>query len=110
MEGSNAQGHVSQQPLLRAAAVAVSQGGDHLVLLRRHVQTLVAVHMQQGEPLGDRQTETQVITQMFNYDSPPNQQKHIEVQLVFTFSLNFPPLVVLTVFQLLSRRSWIHHS
>lgn len=50
-EGSDAQGHVTEQPLLRAAVVAVSQGGHHLVLFRRHVQTLVAVHMQQGESL-----------------------------------------------------------
>lgn len=49
---SDAQGHVTEQPLLGAAVVAVSQGGHHLVLLRRHVQTLVAVHMQQGESLG----------------------------------------------------------
>lgn len=49
--GSDAQGHVAEQPLLSAAAVAVSQGGDHLVLLRRHVQTLVAVHVQQGKAL-----------------------------------------------------------
>lgn len=50
-EGSDAQGHVTEQPLLRAAVVAVSQGGHHLVLLRRHVQTLVAVHVQQCESL-----------------------------------------------------------
>lgn len=48
---SDAQSHVTKQPLLRAAAVAVSQGRDHLVLLRWHVQTLVAVHMHQGESL-----------------------------------------------------------
>lgn len=51
VRGSDAQGHVTEQPLLRAAVVAVSQGGHHLVLLRRHVQTLVAVHMQQSESL-----------------------------------------------------------
>lgn len=61
-EGSDTQGHVTEQPLLGAAVVAVSQGGHHLVLLRRHVQTLVAVHMQQGEPLrrGGRKTITQM--------------------------------------------------
>ncbi len=56
---SDTQGHVTEQPLLRAAVVAVSQGGHHLVLFRRHVQTLVAVHMQQGEFLmreGQRRT------------------------------------------------------
>lgn len=36
-EGSDTQGHVTEQPLLRAAAVAVSQGRDHLVLLGWHV-------------------------------------------------------------------------
>lgn len=36
-EGSDAQGHVAEQPLLGAAAGAVSQGGDHLVFLRWHV-------------------------------------------------------------------------
>lgn len=50
-EGSDAQGHVTEQPLLGAAAVAVSQGGDHLVLLGRHVQALVAVHVKQRESL-----------------------------------------------------------
>lgn len=55
---SDAQGHVTEQPLLRAAVVAVSEGGDHLVLLRRHVQTLVAVHVQQGEPLKSRRRES----------------------------------------------------
>lgn len=55
--GSDAQGHVAEQPLLRAAVVAVSEGGNHLVLLRRHVQTLVAVHVQQGEPLESRRRE-----------------------------------------------------
>lgn len=61
-EGSDAQGHVAEQPLLRAAAVAVSQGGDHLVLLGRHVQTLVAVDVQQGESLGGGGASTGNVT------------------------------------------------
>lgn len=56
VEGSDAEGHVTEQPLLRAAVIAVSEGGDRLVLLRRHVQTLVAVHMQKCESLEEKQT------------------------------------------------------
>lgn len=52
--GSDAQGHVAEQPLLGPAAVAVSQGGDHLVLLRRHVQALVAVHVKECESLKEK--------------------------------------------------------
>lgn len=52
--GSDAQGHVAEQPLLGPAAVAVSQGGDHLVLLRRHVQALVAVHVKERESLKEK--------------------------------------------------------
>lgn len=59
--GSDAQGHVTEQPLLRAAVVALSEGGNHLVVLRGHVQTLVAVHVQQGEPLKSRRGE-EIIT------------------------------------------------
>lgn len=52
--GSDAQGHVTEQPLLGAAVVALSEGGNQLVFFWRHVQTLVAVHVQQGEPLKRR--------------------------------------------------------
>lgn len=48
---SDAEGHVAEQPLLRAAVVAVSQRGHHLVLLGRHVQALVAVDVQQRQSL-----------------------------------------------------------
>lgn len=57
---SDAEGHVAEQPLLRAAVVAVSQRGHHLVLLGRHVQALVAVDVQQRQSLHrPAQTHTQ---------------------------------------------------
>lgn len=64
---SERQCHVAEEPLLGAAACAVSQGGHHLVLLSRHVQTLVTVDMQQGQPLGreaqaDRQKQAHTRT------------------------------------------------
>lgn len=57
-EGSDAQGHVTKQPLLGAATAAVSQGGGHLVLLRWHVQTLVAINVEQCEVLRREEWET----------------------------------------------------
>lgn len=73
MEGvkrSDAKGHVSEQPLLGAAAAAVSQGGDHLVLLRRHVQALVAVHVQQGQSLGgEKEKQRQLVRVLTHADA-----------------------------------------
>lgn len=45
------QSHVPQQPLLGPAAAAVLHGGHHFVFFGRFVETLVAVHMSQGESL-----------------------------------------------------------
>lgn len=51
---SGTQGHVAQQPLLGLAVTALPHGGNHLVLLRWLIQTLVAVDMPQGELLQQR--------------------------------------------------------
>lgn len=93
--GSGAQGHVTEQPLLGAAVVAVSEGGDQLVFFSRHVQTLVAVHVQQGEPLRRRRISGggggHIQLNRLKYKDEPSQTRLIDSpQLIETHPIAAP--------------------